>query len=53
MMVEHKARNANNAITSGALFSAKMRGKSKAAAMMFEIGMICNIITSGENHYAL
>lgn len=53
MMVEHKDRKENKAITSDALFSAKMRGKSKAAAMMFEMGMICNIITSGENHYAL
>lgn len=52
-MAEHKARNANNGITSDALFSTKMSGKSKAAAMMFEMDMICNIITSGENHYAL
>lgn len=53
MMVEHKARNVNIAMTSDALLSAKMRGNIKAAAMMFEMGMICNIITSGENHYAL
>ena len=53
MMAEHNARNANSAMTSAALFSAKMRGNIKAAAMMFEMGMVCNIITSGENHYAI
>lgn len=53
MMLEHKARNVNSPMTSDALLSAKIIGKSKAAAMMFEMGMICNIITSGENHYAV
>lgn len=50
MIEPHKARKANNAISSEANFRAITNGKISAAARMCAIGMIHYNITSGGYH---